>query len=744
MTLGIAMGVLCATLVAALPVVLDAREAVVAARATRPAPNEGMERFLFSEATEVWNGHRLGRVFVAEVRPDAPLPPGVSRLPGPGESVVSPQLSAALADDAALRQVVPGAVIGTIGPAGLLGPDELFAYIGVRRDDVGDLHQAIGWGSRDQFALDKQQAGLTEMLAMLVLPPVVIYLVICSRLAAATRARRYAALRLLGLRRSSALRLAAGEAALAGGVGAVLGIGLFQLVNPVIAGSGIIGFRWFPETAELSTGYAVLIIGVITAVSAFVGAIGLRRALARPVEGRADTGDGPTRMALLLPLMIGLGILAYPLLVVPDRTDDLPIRVAMTGPMGWLVLGGVLTACVGLLIGLRPLLAAAGSLLTHDRFPTSVRLAARRMVWEPSATIRLLAGVALLILVAGIGEGVMRDLAMRAGPVVTNYEVQIAGGPETDPKLLQRSFQLDASYRWTVQRSAITPVQPGESPNGIADLIKYVGIDLVTIRCGDLKTLVTSDVGNCGDGRWYRLVQEGMLGSPFDIPAGLPVTFLDASGTKKEIPVPADVLVVPQGSLFANAASASLLYTGSEPVFGWTPDADVTFLVSGEKGELTKFKAAAAAISPNLRLNVPAENIVLLETYYHQRGVLSAGTFVGFLLGILAFAIAAVDRAVERRRDVASLRVLGIRVRGVRAVQLIQLLTPLGLVIGASGLVGHLAGNAVLRLNDVHRPWHMGTLDAMLPLVVVASVIVLGAASIVTGRSLRTEDLRRE
>jgi hypothetical protein len=59
-------------------------------------------------------------------------------------------------------------------------------------------------------------------------------------------------------------------------------------------------------------------------------------------------------------------------------------------------------------------------------------------------------------------------------------------------------------------------------------------------------------------------------------------------------------------------------------------------------------------------------------------------------------------------------------------------------------LVAHLAGNAALRLNHPNQGWYSGTLSAVTPLLVVATVVALAAAGIVAGRNLRAEDLRRE
>jgi hypothetical protein len=744
MVVGVAVGVAGAVLVAALPVVLDARESIVAARLPTPADHDGEARFRLSESTQVWDGQRLGRVLLAGVGPDAPRPPGVARLPGPGEAVVSPALARRLPGDPALASVVPGRVVATIGPAGLLGPDELFAYVGVWPDEVDGLHSGIAWGSRDRFLLQPQQEGLTQGLALLVLPPVVIYLVVCSRLAAATRARRYAALRLLGLRRRQVLRLAAGEAALAGGVGAVLGIGLYVLAHPRLADSGVLGFRWYPHVAPLTPVRAGVVVALVVGLAALLGAVGLRRALTRPVAARSDVVEPRPRPLLVAPLAAGLGLIAFPLLVTPPEVDP-TARLAMGDGMGWLVLGGVLLAVVGLLGGLRPLLVTAGGVLRHDWLPFVVRLAGRRMACAPTGTLRLLAGVALLVLVAGVGEGALRDLALRAGPTVVNYEVQVTGSPDEDPSVRQRIFALSAASRWTTQRSVTVAPAPGApAPRTAADRIAQVGVNLVTARCADLRYVSGAVLADCVDGRVYRLLRPDMLRSDLDIPPGTPVPFRRADGTVEPIATPAEALVVPPDSLLADASGAALVHTAAEPRQGWNSDMLLTFLVPGDPEALAAFKAGVARISPSLPLYIPAENIELLETYRNQRGVLRAGVFVGFLLAVLATAIAAVDRAFERRREVVSLRVLGLRAAAVRRVQLLQLLVPLVLVLATGAVVGHLAGNAVLRLNDVHRPWHYGTFAVMAPLAVVAALVVLAAGSVLVGRRLRTEDLRRE
>jgi hypothetical protein len=744
MLIGVAVGVAATMLVAALPVVLDARKATAEARTPRAAATELAVRFHFAESVQVWDGRRLGRVLVADVGPSTPLPPGVDRLPGPGEAVVSPALAARLGSDTNLRDLIPGRLIGTIGPPGLLGPDELFAYVGVTEADAGGLTGASGWGSRDDLLLQRQHEGLPQGLALLILPPVVVYLVVCSRLAAATRARRYASLRLLGLRRGATLRLAAGEAAVAGGLGAILGLVAFDLVHPLLADSGVLGFRWYPTVAEPTPAVSVVIVAAVALASAFFGMVGLRRSLSRPVHNRVDVAEPRSRAWLLAPLTLGLGMLTYPLLVVPPRPTGADVRFAMGDGLAWVVIVGTALACGGLLLGLRPLIVGLGALLDREWVPRALRLGARRMRSEPASTLRLLSGVALLLMVAGVGAGLMRDLALRAGPTVTNYDVSLAIAPDQDPTVLQRSFQTAAEYRWTTQGSVVVPPPAGAVADTPAERIEFFGLDLLTVDCRSLRAIVGADLPECVDGRLYRMGTPAILGSEFDVPPGTQVRFATANGGERYITVPAETVTIPERAFFTTPDRPILLFTGVEPMLGWTAQTRIGYLVSGRDGELARFKAAIARIDPSLHLQVSGENLELLEIYYHQRGVLTTGVFVGFLLGTLAFAIASVDRVIEQRRNIAVLRVLGMRTRTIRAVEVAQLGLPLAAVLLIGGLLGHLGGNAALRLNDVHRPWFYGTLAAMAPLVAVAVLVVLFAGAVVAGQRLRAEDLRRE
>jgi hypothetical protein len=737
---GIAVGIVAGTLVAVMPGVLQSRADVMNARVPRPPSEHGRANFVFSTSTDVWDGQRLGRTFLADVGSAAAPAPGVVRLPGAGEIVVSPALAARLPREPGLASLVPGRVIGTIQPAGLLGPNELFAYVGVPRDGMADAHAGAAFGTRDNLALAKQQSGLTQSLALLVLPPVVVYLVVCGRLAAATRLRRYAALRLIGMRRGLVLRIAFLESAVSGLIGGFIGILLFRLAHPALATSGTLGFTWYPDKTGFGPPFIAFLTVVVGVISGFIGAAGLRRSLRRPIEARRDTGEAAPRVWLLLPLAFGLGLTTY--LLFSLRPAVGVRHQAMPGPVAWVAIGSVVITVIGVLVGLKPIIAGVARTMRHPSLPLVVRMAGARLALQAGVTLRLLIGLALLVLVAGVSAGVLRDLELRSSPRGGSYSVDIDGN-SADPVARQKIYDLPSRFRWTVQTSLL-PADGMAGGSGVADQARASGYRLVTMSCPGLRNLFRQPFPECRDGRWFRMASQAIANTPYEVPEGARFDFDRGDGNHESVAVPGPRMVVPDDSPFPVQAYGGLFYAHDGPAWSWTKDSYSGFLIDPDPRKLSDFKVRVAALSPATQVRVWGEDLDLLELARNQRGVIDFGVLVGFLVSILAFGIATVDNAVERRRDVAVLLVVGMRRRLIRLTQILQLLAALVVVLLVAAMAGYLAGNVALRLNDIGRGWYGGTVDAMVPFFGVAVLVALCAGSFVAVRRLASEDLKRE
>jgi hypothetical protein len=108
---------------------------------------------LWNYSNDIFKGQTIERLDVAALGSGAPVPPGISHLPGAGQYYASPALAALLrttpADELGAR--FPGRLAGTIGDAGLTGPTELVVYVGYRHHRRDRLRVPDPHPDRDRY-----------------------------------------------------------------------------------------------------------------------------------------------------------------------------------------------------------------------------------------------------------------------------------------------------------------------------------------------------------------------------------------------------------------------------------------------------------------------------------------------------------------------------------------------------------------------------------------------------------------
>ena len=275
-------------------------------------PGTASAGLILQRTDDHWHGLQLTRMDVAPLSTDAPVPPGLDRVPLAGEAYVSPALARLIAasppDELGDRF---GAVAGTISDAGLMAPDELAVVVG---RDAAEL-RAIGArpeGARVVTALDgtgrvpmpsNPMAQLLVVIAVIgALAPVAVFVAVATRLSAARRERRLAAMRLVGATPSQVTVLAAVEALLAAIPGALGGIVLFVALRPLVARMPLLGAAWFPEsiTPPVWSAAALVLAVLVTGVASAV--VALRGLIVSPLGVQRRERPGPLRRLRLLPL----------------------------------------------------------------------------------------------------------------------------------------------------------------------------------------------------------------------------------------------------------------------------------------------------------------------------------------------------------------------------------------------------------------------------------------------------------
>ncbi|MGW6771230.1 FtsX-like permease family protein [Streptomyces sp. NPDC055037] len=288
---GVGLGVTLLFFAASVPGVIDARAERDAARTVAETAGAPAQR---SDTTLVWinveTDYRGATVGGQLLRPDGarpPLPPGVAKVPGPREMVVSPALRTLLdsPDGALLAERLGHRVVGTIADAGLLDPEELRFYAGsdtLTKAQGG--HRTAGYGTTGRpDPMDPYLVVLIVLISVVLLMPVGIFIATAVRFGGERRDRRLAALRLVGADVAMTRRIAAGEALFGAALGLLAGFAFFLALRPLAGGVRLWNLTAFPADLVPAPRLAALIVAAVPVVAVGVTLVALRSVTIEPL-----------------------------------------------------------------------------------------------------------------------------------------------------------------------------------------------------------------------------------------------------------------------------------------------------------------------------------------------------------------------------------------------------------------------------------------------------------------------------
>lgn len=362
---------------------------------TQPAAGDApaSREALWNYSENIYKGRFIEQLHVAALGPGAPVVPGIPRLPGGGQFYASPSLSALLRsvpnDELGAR--FPGIQVGTIGDKALSGPDELAIIVGSSPAELVALPNTI---RVDRIATGADLQGTTNIYrlafglgAIALLFPLLILINTATRLAAARREERYAALRLVGATPRQVGVIATVDAAVGAAIGALAGTVLFLLLRPTLAGVSFSGVRFFSSSVTPTLwGYAVLILGVPLAAGV-ASLLSLRRVQISPLGVSRKVTPKPPTIARVIPLLVGIPLFVVPVLANAQAPSRGPVFI------------GMILIMVGLVTGGSWMTMQAARLLTQiGRGPSSL-VAARRLSDNPKIAFRTASGLVLAVFV---------------------------------------------------------------------------------------------------------------------------------------------------------------------------------------------------------------------------------------------------------------------------------------------------------------------------------------------------------
>lgn len=586
---------------------------------------------------------------------------------------------------------------------------------------IANAEQAI---DHSMYASSWELRRLLYAVALTVSLPILALVATAGRLSAELRDRRLANLRLLGLSPVQTRAVAVSEAAASAVVGVVLGAVLFQVVRPILTLIHVAGRRWSYATLTPT----ILWYGVICAVVLLgVVAIGVlpQRTQMSSALARARKADArrPSWWRTV-PLLAGAAICAQQLIRSGQETSDVE----------WVLFVGAPLLAIGLLL-LVPVLVRllADALLRSATSPVAL-VAARRMQAQPAAVSRVVSALLIgLFVVTGARAvvGVFEAGTTQAVRQLTvQQRVELAATPKTLPTTMARAAHLRG-----VQRVLALPMLTTSCRR-----FQWCGTAVVA-SCAQLHVMAPELTG-CVDGQPMWLEDEprtNLKGRALDWHAQFDSAPFRSPSVVVSTPVPTRAVAGDSWGQLNPIEASVLLPPALLKGTALPPRATVDLLVLGQPGRTLADRLAGAGLEPQSTADFGDYDYVA-----GLRAIVWAVAAVLLSVGLLAFAVAAIDRAVNRRREVVSLQLIGIPAGVLRRAQWVEAALPIGLGTVLAIGAGLLAGAAYLAYGDANAefPWHAAetlTLISLGGAAAIAALTVLAASPKIRPELIRVE-----
>lgn len=575
---------------------------------------------------------------------------------------------------------------------------------------------------------------LFAVLIAVVSLPVLVLLAVISRLSASIRDRRLATLRLLGLSTQQVRIVAAAETSVMSAVGTLLGAGVYVVVvHPLLGRVSVSDAKLLSDSnAADPVLWLAVLLGVPLATVA-ISQAPMRHLGDSPmgVANRADVVH--PRLLRLAPLALGVALTGW-------STTWPQTREVISATFQFSVsVVGILLTMIGLMLAVPWLVSEVAHLLARRTRRLSTLVAARRLQMEPASTTRLTAGLLIGLFVVSGAQCLV--VAFETGP---DYQAQQAR-VRADPQVLRLGADADApgsaTFAAAVDRRDLGlafPIQTLNTPEGA----RGPRVEAIVASC-DLLEAILPDLRECSN------TAPAWIDRP--VPVGKrPVTLqaFDLAQPGKEPPrlsMPVAPSQLTWDRAGRNPLEADLFvpldYAGVDSVISSSATSEWLVLTGPGLSASGRILQLHDQMFPELDNPWKQETVRVVQDL---RVIIWTVTAVVVLIGLAAFIIAAIDRAIERRRENATLQVLGTPPGLVRSAQLQQLLIPLLVGIPAAVALGLLSGASFLASGSALEatPWASVSLIGLISTAMAAAAGLLTAIGLT--RPVSPELLHRE
>ena len=247
------------------------------------------------------------------------------------------------------------------------------------------------------------------MVALALLTPVLIFIATATRLSAARREQRFAAMRLVGARPRQISVIAAVESTVAAAAGVAAGFGLFFVLRIPLAAVPFTGEPFFPGDLSLSLPDILVVAIGVPVAAALVARLALRRVKISPLGVTRRVTPKPPRAWRVLPLLAGLAELGF--FVVHGRPASVPGQIQALVP-------GFLLIMIGLVIAGPWLTMTGARIMARRTSRPGALIAARRLADDPRAAFRAVSGLVLALFITTVAvAGITTQDAKEGHPI---------------------------------------------------------------------------------------------------------------------------------------------------------------------------------------------------------------------------------------------------------------------------------------------------------------------------------------
>jgi hypothetical protein len=710
---GVGLGVSLLLVAASVPHLIqsrDDREADRTVTATYDEVKRSERSFLFAQTSTLYRGDTINGTVLRPDGTQVPAPPGLAKLPGPGEMAVSPALADLLAspEGALLKDRLPYRISAILGDQGLIGPGELRYYTG-----SATLSAQAADGRSDNFGGSPAQSEPLNAVLLLIivmtcvalLLPVAVFIATAVRFGGEQRDRRLAALRLVGSDQAMTRRIAAGESLCGALLGLVAGAGFLALIRQFVGSVTIWNVNAFPSDIVPDPALTALILLAVPACAIGVTLFALRGVSIEPLGVVRNTAPRRRRLwwRLLMPV-VGLALL-------------LPQTVGMEGRgiATYQIAGGALLVLTGVTALLPWLVEAVVGRLRGG--PVPWQLAVRRLQLSSGTAARAVSGIvvaaagaiALQMLFAAVQGDFMKPTGMDEARAQLETRSDAADGSAAREMIEKHSATKGVSGVIGIIEASVQ--RPGQGRAG-EDFIPTTR--LTVADCPSLREL--AKLPSCKDGDVFIAQTHGNLGPEDDYlaetaRAGPQVNLhperygADGKPQKPEPElwrIPASARTVesrtdPMGQMsFGIMATPSTIYV-SKLV---SPEARAMIQLDPKVAEAAEYaRNTAAAIDPLARVST-LQNFERDRQFSSVRTGLFVGATATMLLIAASMLVSTLEQLRDRKRLFSVLVAFGTRRTTLSWSVLWQTAVPiaLGLALAVTGGIG--LGFVLLKMVD--------------------------------------------